>query len=154
MFIDNLIVSAKLSYLNIYIAVFVLVFLTIASIYDIKYRKIPDKLNLTFLIGRILLIFVIGFSWNNIFGMLIGLFTILIPAMIKNKPMGGDIKTMAVLGLYLGGYGVFALLVTTVVISLAYTLIVNYIMKSKLDIPFAPFFLIAYLIISTALILI
>lgn len=148
MFLDNLFSEQiKIVYQNPIILISTIVFLMIASYFDIKYRKIPNKLNLICFVIRILLVPMVGFSFNNIWGLLLGFFMILIPAMIMNKPMGGDIKTVAVLGFYLGNYSIFALIAVVIIISLLYILITNCILKKKKDFPFIPFFLLAHIIL-------
>lgn len=135
-------------YQNNLITILVLLFLAIASYFDIKNRKIPNELNLIFFIIRFIIIPIVGFNIGNVVGLLIGFFIIFIPAMIMNKPMGGDIKTMAVLGLYLQGYGIVFLLGILVIVSLVYTISKELILKKKIDIPFAPFFLISYILME------
>ena len=76
--------------------------------------------------------------------MVAGFLLVLIPAMIKNKPMGGDIKLMAVLGFYLGVKNIFVLLAGTVGFSIIY--IIPKLIKQKeiKDFPLAPFVLLSY----------
>lgn len=143
MFLDKII----LIYSNAYIFLPVLIFLLLASYFDIKYRKIPNKLNLLFFIIRFAMIPLVGFSASNIYGFLFGFFIILIPAMIVCKPMGGDIKAMAVLGLYLELLGIFVLLVGTIIVSLMYFFFEKIRGRKKVEIPFAPFFLISFIAI-------
>lgn len=145
MFLGNILENLKLIYSNPIILLISITFLTIASYFDFKTRKIPDRLNLLFLIMRIGLIPLIGFNFNNLLGLVFGGLVILIPAMIMNKPMGGDIKCMAVLGFIIGIHSAFVLLITIAFTSLIYILIVNYTLKSRIEIPFAPFYLFAHL---------
>lgn len=146
--IEN-IINKEIIYWSIYSNLFLFVFLSIASYFDIKEFKIPNKLNLSFLIGRFVLIPFISIGLENIYGLLVGLLLILIPAMIINKPMGGDIKMSAVLGFYLGIQNIIVLLIGTVVVS-----IVPAILKKRQeseerkDIPLAPFVLISFIIVN------
>ena len=87
-------------YGNIYAVLPILMFLFLASVSDLKTLKIPDYLNRTFFLSRFLFIFWVPISTGNIMGFIIGGLIILIPAMIMLRPMGGDIKLVAVLGLW------------------------------------------------------
>lgn len=140
----ELIIDFNSIYGNQYVLITLFLLLLIASYFDIKHMKIPNKLNLTFLIIRLLLSFVIGIELGNLYGMVAGFLLVLIPAMIKNKPMGGDIKLMAVLGFYLGVKNIFVLLAGTVGFSIIY--IIPKLIKQKeiKDFPLAPFVLLSY----------
>lgn len=131
-------------YGNVYVLAASFLLLLIASYFDMKYMIIPNKLNLTFLIVRLLLSFIIGIELGNLYGLIVGFLLIFIPAMIKNKPMGGDIKLMAVLGFYLGVKNVFILLVGTVLFGFLYVIIRILIKKELKDFPFAPFILLSF----------
>ena len=139
MFLDNLD--------NIYLYITLVLFLVIASYFDIKYLKIPNKLNLSFFVIRFALIPIIGFSMDNIYGFLFAFLIFLIPAMIANKPMGGDIKAFSVIGLYLGFKTTILSLIIIIVISIIYMTIKKFIYKDINDIPLAPFFLLSILIL-------
>lgn len=144
MVLSELIMNLHSIYANKYVLISLFSLLLIASYFDIKYKIIPDKLNLIFLVIRLLLSFIIGIKLDNIFGLIVGFLLVLIPAMIKNKPMGGDIKLMTVLGFYLGVKNIFILAAGTVVFSLLYA-IPNAIKQKKLkDFPLAPFILLSY----------
>lgn len=137
-----------LNYFNIYTRVVVFLLLGVASYFDSKELRIPDKLNLGFLILRLALIPFISFSWGNIYGLLVGLLLILIPAMIKCKPMGGDIKMMAVLGFYLGVQNILVLLIGTVIIAIIYYIPTILGKREKKDIPLAPFVLSSFILMN------
>lgn len=138
-----------LNYFNIYTRVVVFLLLGVASYFDSKELRIPDKLNLGFLILRLALIPFISFSWGNIYGLIVGMLIILIPAMIKNKPMGGDIKMLGVLGLYLGVKNVLILLIGTVILAFLYFLLIYIKKESKENIPLAPFVLCSFILMNT-----
>lgn len=124
----------------------IVAFLGMASFFDVKSRKIPDKLTLAFFLLRLIVIPLVPISLNNVYGLLAGLFIILIPAMIVNKPMGGDIKTMAVLGFYLGFYGIAVTVFIIVALALIYYGICK-LRKMKLEeIPFALFFFCGFIL--------
>lgn len=136
-------------YGNGYVLTASFLLLLIASYFDIKHMKIPNKLNLTFFIIRLLLCFVIGIEVGNLYGMIAGFLLLLIPAMIKNKPMGGDIKLMTVLGFYIGVKNLLILLAGTIVFSMFYTA-PNLIKKrERKDFPLAPFVLLSFISIIT-----
>lgn len=134
--------------MNVYEKVSVLILLLIASYFDSKEFRIPNKLNLGFFILRFALIPLIGFSWGNIYGLIVGMLIILIPAMIKNKPMGGDIKMLGVLGLYLGVKNVLILLIGTVILAFLYFLLIYIKKESKENIPLAPFVLCSFILMN------
>ena len=92
------------------------VFIAAASYTDIREKKIPDKLNLAMFLARGLIVFIYPLSGDCILGMLFGLLIILIPAVIMLVPMGGDIKFSAVLGIWLGIYGILVALLAGVVL--------------------------------------
>lgn len=156
LFTDNSAVATLLQeitglYGNYLLVAIMTIFLGVATYTDIKYLKIRNSLNLTFAIIAIVLIPFFGFSWGEVFsklgGSAFGFFALLIPAMIRNHKMGGDIKAMAVLGLYLGVYIVpvfMALASLTGVVYLYIRFISN---KSIGNFPFAPFFLASHLIL-------
>lgn len=158
MFTDNSALATLLQdisslYGNYLIVAILTIFLGIATFTDIKYLKIRDSLNLTFAIIGIALIPFFGFSWGELFsklgGSAFGFFALLIPAMIQNHKMGGDIKAMTVLGLYLGIYIVPVFLAVASASGVVY-LYIRFISKKTLgNFPFAPTFLIAHIILLT-----
>ena len=145
--IEN-IINKEIIYWSIYSNLSLFVFLSIASYFDIKEFRIPNKLNLSFLIGRLALIPFIRIGSGNVYGLLVGLLIILIPAMIMNKPMGGDIKMSAVLGFYLGIQNIIVLLVGTVVVSIIPAILKKRKEEARKDIPLAPFVLTSLIIIN------
>ena len=135
------------TYSNLIIIIPVMVYLAIATITDIKSMKIPNKLNVGFLIIRLLLIPVIGFSLSSVAGAVIGFLALFIPAMVLMHKMGGDIKCIAVTGLFLGGWTMPIFIGTTCLLGLIYTIVKFIKTKSKKNIPFAPFFLLAHIVL-------
>ena len=134
-------------YSNNYFVYSVLVYLIIATYTDIKTMKIPNKLNLTFLIIRFLLIFVgFEFTYIHLIGGICGILFLLIPAVIKMHKMGGDIKLMGVLGLYLGMYNAIPFLIATTFFSAIVSIPKSIITKKKENFPFAPFFLTSHVL--------
>lgn len=121
----------------IYITPLILIYLILASISDIKEKKIYDRLNLAFLILRLFAAYVYPISTRSLIGMIFGFLIILIPAMIMLVPMGGDIKFAAVLGLWIGDSGIYGSLAIGVILFVIYSLIAK---KKKKDmIPMGPF---------------
>lgn len=137
---------------NYFIVIILLGFLVTATYTDIKCMKIYDKFNVIFLITRMLLIFmpVVGleFTLNNLVGGIAGFLFLLIPAMALMHQMGGDIKFMGVLGLYLGFYATIILLIISCIYNIIYSIVSIFVLKrskAKTNIPFAPFFLLAFI---------
>lgn len=145
MFLDNVLSATNTLYSNNAIVATLLVFLMVATITDIRALKIPDKLNGLFFILRLALIPIIGISFNNVLGAIIGFFLLLIPAMIRMHKMGGDIKCMTVVGFYLGAYITPVFIAITCIYGLVYSLFKLFITKKKGNMPFAPFFLLTHI---------
>jgi Flp pilus assembly protein protease CpaA len=138
-------------YGNYYVVAILTLFLGIATYTDMKYLKIPNKLNLTFAVIGLALIPMFDFSWGELFskfgGSLFGFVALLIPAMIRNHKMGGDIKAMAVLGLYLGIFIVPLFMALASVSGVVYLYTRFQTGKLLGNFPFAPFFLVAHIIL-------
>lgn len=142
-------INQELFYWHLYSNVTLFIMLIMASYFDKKEFRIPNKLNLAFLIIRIALSYFVGIGLGNILGLLTGMSIILIPAIIMMKPMGGDIKMFAVLGLYLGVQNILVLLVGTVLISIIPALLKKREEgEGRKDIPLAPYVLISFAVIS------
>ena len=130
-----------------------LVFLIIAIILgictytDIKNMKIYNKVNIIFFILRIGLIFIpvytLELTLYQIVGAIIGAIILIIPAVHFMQKMGGDIKLIFVLGLYLGIDLILILLGISFIVMILFSLIKKVITKKpvmKTFVPFAPFF--------------
>ena len=122
-----------------------------ATYTDIKSLKIYNKFNLAFLTTRIVFIFVpvygLSLSVSHIFGALIGFTVLIIPAVALMHKMGGDIKFITVLGLYLGTPLTILLLFISCVTMLLFSLIRKLATKDEVKkalVPFAPFFTISF----------
>lgn len=103
---DSVIGMLEPSIGNPIVMVFLLIYIGIASYTDFKEKKIRNWLNYSMLGLRIAAIPLIGISMDSVLGAVFGLLIILIPAVIMLVPMGGDIKFSAVLGSWLGGFGI------------------------------------------------
>lgn len=132
-------------YLDIYSFLGVFLLLLIASYFDTKTLKIPNELNLSFFMIRFMLASVIGLGIGNYLGLLVGCLIILIPAMAKMKPMGGDIKMMSVIGFYSGYQNVLMIMILAIIFSAIYYGTVFLRKKEFKDIPLAPFILTAFI---------
>ncbi|MBP1308771.1 Flp pilus assembly protein protease CpaA [Paenibacillus sp. 1182] len=148
MFIDNYLENVQMSvehvYQNGYIAMLFTLYLFIATIIDVKFRKIPNKLNLGFVLVRLILIPWFPFSILDLIGAVIAFIALLIPAMVKNHKMGGDIKMAGVVGLYMGMY------LVPIFILLACIYFMVYVGMNKRMLPFAPFFLASHITLMVA----
>ncbi|WPS85487.1 A24 family peptidase (plasmid) [Brevibacillus halotolerans] len=130
-------------YQNPIVAIVFTTFLVLATISDVKTRKIPNMLNGIFMIARFILIPWLSFSMYDIAGGLVAFVALLIPAIVKMQKMGGDIKMAGVIGLYTGVY------LVPVFIVLACIYFALYVGASKRMLPFAPFFLASNLTLMT-----
>jgi Flp pilus assembly protein protease CpaA len=141
-------------YGNYYVVMILTLFLGIATYTDIKSLKIPNKLNLIFGIVAIGIIPLFDFSTyeviSKITGSLFGFLVLLIPAMIKMHPMGGDIKAIAVVGLYIGVFVIPVFLAMSCVYAVAYIYLKFRFTKKVSLTPFAPFFLASHITLWTA----
>lgn len=130
-----------------------LIFFIIATYTDIKSFKIYNKFNIVFFITRIIIIFVpvhgVQLTLNHLMGALIGFLTLTIPAMALMHKMGGDIKFITILGLYLGASLTVVLLLISCITMLIFSFTKKMITKEKIKkvlVPFAPFFMISFVI--------
>ncbi|WP_257985745.1 prepilin peptidase [Bacillus sp. M6-12] len=148
-FINTMLQDIQGLYGNYYLVAILTLFLGIATYTDMKSMKIPNKLNLTFGIIAIGIIPFMDYSTSEIIsritGSLFGFFVLLIPAMIKMHKMGGDIKCIAVVGLYLGFFQVPIFLVLACISGMVYIYFRFRTGKPIGNMPFAPFFLLAHI---------
>lgn len=156
MFIVNhpYIISAQETFSTLYgnplILIILTLYLSIATYTDVKTMKIPDKLNGFFFLVRLILIPFIGFSFTDVAGALFSFVVMMIPAMIKMHKMGGDIKCLSVVGLYVGIYLAPLFLVLTCVFFILYAGLSAIARKKMKNVPFAPFFLLSHLTLMGA----
>lgn len=78
-------------------------FATLASWYDLRYRRVPNALVLAFLAGGAVMSAWGGWSFlgQGLWGMSLG-FLLLLPAFLLRMVGGGDVKSLAVIGLLAG----------------------------------------------------
>lgn len=122
-----------------------------ASYTDLLEYKIYDKFNLFLLAARLVFCFIPVYgkmiTLDSYLGGLVGMLTLLIPAIVFLQKMGGDIKFIAVIGTYLGlGLTIFMLILGCVYM-LIFSLFRKIITKKdvkKLKTPMAPFFFLSF----------
>lgn len=122
-----------------------------ASYTDIMEYKIYDKFNFFLLAVRLPFVFIpiygLPLTWSSYFGSIVAILALLIPAVVFLQKMGGDIKFMGVMGMYLG----LGLTIFTLILGCFYMLIFSFIRKivtkqqvKHLKTPMAPFFFSAF----------
>lgn len=124
--------------------------LVVVSIIDYYHQIIPDRINLFGLVCGVIFHIVTFVSFNNLFqyffGFLIGGGFLLFIAIITKGAMGGgDIKLMAVLGLWLGfKHTILALFLSFFLGGLISVFLILFKIKSRKDmVPFGPFIVLA-----------
>ena len=82
---------------------FLWLFAAAAVYFDLRYRKVPNRLILCALSGGVIISAVGG--WSNLgyglLGLIMGML-LLLPAFVLHMVGGGDVKTLAVIGLLVG----------------------------------------------------
>lgn len=134
-----------------------IIFSIVAAIHDAKTLTITNKLNGSlFLIGGLLMMNYlinsthlfsfhlpeIAFGWGNIIGMIFAFLALFIPAMIKNHPMGGDIKFLTIIGFWVGFPAILLVIFISAFFNLLYWYL-NFTLLKKVSkgtlMPFGPF---------------
>lgn len=122
-----------------------------ASYTDIMEYKIYDKFNLFLMTARLIFVFIPIYgkpiTIDSYLGSIIGILALLIPAVVFLQKMGGDIKFIGVIGMYLGSGLTIFMLVIGCFYMLIFSLIRKIITKEKvkhLKTPMAPFFNLAF----------
>lgn len=136
---------------NLFVVAFLILVFTYASYTDLMEYKIYDKFNLGVMALRILFatlpVGALPITLDSYIGGIVGGLVLLIPAVVFLQKMGGDIKFMVVMGLYLGtGLTIFVLLLGCIYM-LLFSLIRKIKTKQKvkrLKTPMAPFFACAF----------
>lgn len=132
----------------------ILGFLAYLVWFDIKYKKVPNKVLLVMLPCTVLhlILSTIEYGWSSllygILGALLGGGLLLISAMMtKGGVGGGDIKLAAVLGLAVGFEGMVVLLISACLGAMAYALFCRYMLRMQMiRIAFVPFMTIGYIL--------
>ena len=120
----------------------IFIFMLMASRIDMAELRIPNQLNLSMFILRLMVAFVYPIGSEHILGFIFGGLFILIPAMIILKPMGGDIKFLAVLGFWIGDIPIFITMIFATIFFIVYAGIIKK-KGRKESMAFAPFMSIA-----------
>jgi len=123
--------------------------LIVISIIDLKYKIIPDRLNITgAILGIIFILLDKTILFDRFLGLGIGLLLFLTIAVLTNAMGGGDIKLMAVLGLIFGAKGILFITLFSFVIGaiISVALLILKIKSRKDEIPFGPFISLSALI--------
>jgi len=153
--------SAHISSLYLIRFVLVMVFGYLALVFDIKTKRIPNKLILAMLSAWVLTIaaslFIISFEmalqflFDSLLGFVVGGGLFLLVYLISKKGLGGgDVKFMAAAGLYLGFADTIAVMLYGTVIAavLGIVLILAKKIKRKDSFPLAPFLFIGIMIVA------
>lgn len=115
-----------------------IIILILASVYDLKYRIIPNYISL--------LVLLIGFLYGEIYfsGILISILILAICLFYQeNYKGGGDIKLLGALGLVLGFYPISFIFILSDLLVIIFRKINKKIGKEILELPYAPFILIS-----------
>lgn len=134
-------------------------FMVLATISDVRTLKIPNKLNAIFAIGNIV-IFVFyplidGSYQDGIQSMLsalVGFVLLLIPAVITEFKMAGDIKFIGAFGFALSIPSIIVYLIVSVILNVGTNLTLVALKKKEMNeaIPFAPFFAASFIMMTVA----
>ena len=154
------ILSKFIPMLDLIVYIPVVFALILAFCLDVKFMIIPDTSSIIILISaivKLIMDFSIENCVNSIIGLIVGglffyIINIIFEFFTKQTGFGfGDIKLLAAIGLLLGYKDVFVIMIMSVFISAAFSivfLIINYIRKVKEEyLPFGPFIVISTLII-------
>lgn len=131
---------------HIYMTLF-LAYVYYSGIVDKAKFIIPQKISLLFFLIRLSLFFIYPISLDNILGCILPFLLFWIIAALLNHNMGGDIKFMGVIGLWLGlELTIVVTLLAIILISLV-TLYEQFVAKTKYQIPYGYFVLISSVLV-------
>lgn len=134
---------------NIYTVFILLIMLLIAGYIDYNTYKIPNKLNLLIILLRIAFIPFIGMiNFQNIISCLFAFLFFLVPAMLLNHKMGGDIKCVTAVALFFNIYITILFLFISCILSFFTHFYLRKKFNTKL-VPFAPFFCLSHIVLSS-----
>ena len=117
--------------LSIFFSIIILIFLS--SVYDIKYRRIPNFLTYpAVLIGLIYNSYISGFDGArfSLFGILTGTGLLIFPYLL-GRMGAGDAKLLGAVGSFIGAKGIFISFLFTAVAGGIYALFIIILYKSK-----------------------
>jgi prepilin peptidase CpaA len=119
--------------MNLFILFNILILISLSSVYDIKYRRIPNFLTYpAVLIGLTCHSYISGF--NGLRFSLLGIFTgtgLLIFPYLLGKMGAGDAKLLGAVGSFIGAKGIFILFLFTAIAGGIYALLIIILYKSK-----------------------
>ena len=132
-------------YQSILLVIPLMLLLTYATYTDVTELKITNKLNLTIVIVRLVLIPFCGISFYNLLGFAFCFGLFLFVACLTYTNMGGDIKCAGAMGFYLGLHVSVLVIFLACGSAIAYGIIRKFAKRGR-NFPFAPFFLIGYML--------
>ena len=138
------------SFTTVEYTILTLIMLWLSSI-DIKTMKIPDIVNAVGFIAAVIIMIIKALIYNgsitsHILGLLVGGgFFLIIALLTKGAMGGGDIKLMAVLGLWMGFENIILIIILSFFISAVISVFLLASKKKKKEdhIPFGPFIAVA-----------
>ena len=145
-YIDMLVTELAVTPAKILYLTPVFMYMIYASFYDSWTLTIPNRLNYCMMWLRLLIMPAFAVDLKNAFGFMIGGALILIPAMIILKPMGGDIKFAAALGLWAGDVSILVTMVFALISFVIYAGVIKKVNMKK-SIAFSPFISLSYMIV-------
>ena len=124
-----------------------LIYTSYSGYKDYEKYIIPQKVSLAFFILRLAIFFIYPISLDSILGCLIPFFLFWVIAAFLNVNMGGDIKFMGVVGIWLGlKLTLFTTSITCLII-LLYILVNKFLLKKDTKVAYGLFFLISLILI-------
>jgi len=143
--------------IELFFLFFVLFFLTLIFVYDLKHYIIPDFANFSLIGLSFLYLFFFSFLENDFNGLINGLFSaggvflffFLLFYFTKGKGMGfGDVKFVIFMGLFLGFPNILVGLFISFILGAIIGLLLIALEKKKIksQVPFAPFLIIGTLV--------
>ena len=121
--------------MNLFILFTIIVLIILSSVYDIKYRRIPNFLTYpAILIGLTYHSYISGFDGVrfSLFGFLTGTGLLIFPHLI-GKMGAGDAKLLGAVGSFIGARDIFISFLFTAVVGGLYALLIIFLYKSKYD---------------------
>lgn len=126
-----------------------IILLATISYTDIKYRKIPNKINILILFLALIkniLKFNLSFLYSSATGFILALIFVGVPYLIHENMGAGDLKLSAFLGIYWGFYHTLTLLALSYISCAIFAIITNIFKQitkkpKTTTLPFAPFVL-------------
>ena len=137
-YIDMIVSGITMSPEKMLILTPVFMFMFMASKIDSKELRIPNQLNFAMFLLRLLVVPLYPIGAEHLLGFVLGGLFIMIPAIIILKPMGGDIKFLAVLGFWMGDVTILVTMIFAAIFFIVYAGIIKK-KERKESVAFAPF---------------